>query len=161
VLLCVPYCWGYDILRPYCSWTWSNVAFVCHTHYSGHFQNILCCVVTVCYASVTPCHIVGDDTFCFWNFPPYCWKTWHTVAIMRHTYNSGSFQNMLCWIVTVWYSSATYCYIVPDIMFCCWNFALYCSNTWHTVAAVRHTNNSGSSHNMLCWVLTVWYNSAT
>jgi hypothetical protein len=122
---------------------------------------MLCCVVTACDASVTHCCVVGDDTFCFCIFPPYSWNPWHTVAIVRHTYNSGSFQNMLCWIVTVWYNSATYCYIVRNSTFYCKNFPPYDSNAWHTVATVRHTNIFCSSHNILCWISTVWYNSAT
>jgi hypothetical protein len=80
---------------------------------------------------------------------------------MRHTYNSGNFSNMPCWIVTVWYSSTAYRYIVRDSMFCRWIVPQYCSNAWHNVATVRHTNNSGSSDHMLCYIVTVCYNCAT
>jgi hypothetical protein len=123
---------------------------------------MLCCIVTACYDCVTQCYIAGDSIFCCWLFLPYCSQTWHAVAAVCPTNNSDSLHDMLCWIVTVWFNSATHCYIIRDSMFCCcWIVPPYCSNTWHTVATVRHNGNAGSSHNMLCWVVTVWYNSAT
>jgi hypothetical protein len=68
---------------------------------------------------------------------------------------------MLCWIVIVWYISPTHCNIARDSMLYCCIVSTYCSNSWHTVATVRYYYNSGNSHNMLCQVMTAWYNNAT
>jgi hypothetical protein len=145
------------ILLQYFSKTWHTVAIVRRHHNPGNFDNMLCWLVTVWCNSVTCCHIVLDSMLCCFMVPSYCSNTWHYVGTVRHTDNSDSSHNMLCWIVTVFYNSASYCYIVYDSMFCFWIFPPYCQNTWHTVVIVRHSNNSGSFQNMICSIVTKFF----
>jgi hypothetical protein len=152
-------CWTFP---PYSSKTWHYIATVRHTDNSDSSHNMPFWIVTVCYNSATYCYIVRDSMFCRWMYPPHCSSTWHTVATGRDTINSGSFNNMPCWIVTVCSNSATYCFIVrasmlvvgfsrhtvqiSDIMLQMWailvvlaGFIACCFILWQCVAIVQRT----------------------
>jgi hypothetical protein len=107
-------CWS--CVSPYWFNTWHTVAFVRHTYYCGHFHNMLCRFVTVCYNCATYCYNSRDSMPCWSGVSPHCWKSWHIIKLVGLTYYCDNFHNMLCRYVTVCYNCATYCYNIGDSM---------------------------------------------